>query len=244
MMEDAELARRSVTNFGEIVATVGRCGAGEAAVIRRPDAVGARIDRAGESPWLNAVVVPFGATPPPDEPSLPYGLWTVEESVPGRLELARIAMPCMGVELATLDALDTRDAPSEPLHVEVPPLPLLGALNDRAYGQQDLLGPLLGALRDERIKAYGLRDGDAFVCVALTLQLGDDIGIHYVATEHSHRRRGLAGRLLVAMMAAARASGIRTATLQASPDGLPVYKRLGFRHVSTLRAFLRPRPAQ
>ncbi len=237
MIEDAELARRSVANFGEIVATVGRCGAGEACVVRRPEAVGARIDLAAENPWLNAVVVPFGATPPPDAPDLPHCVWTVEPSAPGRTELPKIAMPCMGVELATLAALA---APSEPSQLEVPSFPLLGALNDRAYGQQGLLGPLLGALRDDRIKAYGLRDGDAFVCVALTLQLGDDLGIHYVATEHSHRRRGLAGRLLVAIMAAARASGIRTATLQASPDGLPVYRRLGFRHVSTLRAFLRP----
>jgi GNAT superfamily N-acetyltransferase len=241
MMEDTELARRSVTNFGEIVAAVGRCGAGEASVIRRPNAVGARIERAAESPWLNAAVVPFGATPPRDEPALPHCVWTVADSVEGRTEIPKIAMPCMGVELAALASLATPDAP---VPVEVPPFPLLGELNDRAYGQQGLLGPLLGALHDDRVQAYGLRDGASFVCVALSLRLGDDLGIHYVATELSHRRRGLAGRLLIAMMAAARASGIRTATLQASPDGLPVYTRLGFRHVSTLRAFVRPRAAR
>jgi ribosomal protein S18 acetylase RimI-like enzyme len=78
------------------------------------------------------------------------------------------------------------------------------------------------------------------VCVALTLTVGDDLGIHYVATEASHRRRGLASRLLRALLAAAREKGLRTATLQASPDGLSVYERLGFRRVATLRGYRRP----
>ena len=39
----------------------------------------------------------------------------------------------------------------------------------------------------------------------------------------------------------ARAEGMRTATLQASPDGLPVYRRMGFRVVGVLHGFVRPR---
>jgi ribosomal protein S18 acetylase RimI-like enzyme len=74
----------------------------------------------------------------------------------------------------------------------------------------------------------------------VTLTLGDDLAVHYVATEAAHRRRGLATRLLRAVLAQARADGLRTATLQASPDGLPVYLRLGFRRVATLRGWLRP----
>lgn len=97
------------------------------------------------------------------------------------------------------------------------------------------------AVRDPHLRAHGLRDGEAFVCVALTLRVEDDLSIQYVATEATHRRRGLAGRLLLQVMAAARREGMRTATLRASPDGLPVYQRLGFRRVATLRAFLRPK---
>ncbi len=41
-------------------------------------------------------------------------------------------------------------------------------------------------------------------------------------------------------MAAARNDGVRTATLQTTPDGQSLYERLGFRHVATLRGYLRP----
>jgi len=71
--------------------------------------------------------------------------------------------------------------------------------------------------------------------------LGDDLGIHYVATDADHRRRGLATLLLTEVMDRARAEGMRTATLQASPDGLPVYRRMGFRVVGVLHGFVRPR---
>jgi len=66
------------------------------------------------------------------------------------------------------------------------------------------------------------------------------VSIQYVATEAAHRRRGLASQLLRALLSAARDAGIRSATLQASPDGLSVYERLGFRHLTTLRGYLRP----
>ena len=85
-----------------------------------------------------------------------------------------------------------------------------------------------------------MREQGTLVCVAPTLTNGDDVGIRYVATEAGHRRRGLASRLLLAVMADARAAGRRSATLQASPAGLSVYERLGFRRVATMRGYLRP----
>lgn len=236
-IDGAELARRSVKSFGELLAMIGRWGVGEAAVLRRPDAVGMRLGVATDSPWINAAAVPFDAAPPAEDPQLPHCLWSIAGAVPGRAETTGIAMPCMGVVLDDPTLRLEGGAPE----LAVPSLEVLGELNDRAYGQQAVLGPLLRRVRDDRVRVHGLRDGGAFVCVALTLALGDDIGIHYVATELGHRRRGLASRLLLAVMAAARRSGMRTATLQASPDGLPVYQRLGFHHVATLRAFFRPR---
>jgi len=236
MIDDAELARRSILGFGEMVAALGRCGADAAAEVRRPNALGARIDAAADNPWFDAAVVPLDVAPPADDPRLPHCLWTVADAVPGRVEEAEIATPCLGVALD--DPVLNLDGAAP--DVEAPSLAVLGDINERAYGATGVFGPLVRVLRDDRVRTHGLRAGGAFVCVALTLAVGDDISIQYVATEAGYRQRGLASHLLRAVMAGARAEGRRSATLQASPDGLSVYERLGFRRVALLRGYLRP----
>ncbi|MDG3002204.1 GNAT family N-acetyltransferase [Paludisphaera mucosa] len=236
MLDDSELARRSILGFGEMIAALGRWGVGPEAEVRRRDALGARIDAAADNPWFDAAVVPIDESPPADDPRLPRCLWTVADSAPGRVEAAGIATPCLGLALDD-PALKLDGGASD---VGTPSLAALGDVNERAYGQFGVFGPLVSAIRDDRVRTHGLRDGDAFVCVALTMAIGDDLSIQYVATEAGHRRRGLAGRLLLATLASARGDGLRSATLQASPDGLSVYERLGFRSVATLRAFVRP----
>jgi ribosomal protein S18 acetylase RimI-like enzyme len=233
VLDDAELARRSILGFGETIAALG----GAARAVRREDALGARIAAAAGHHWIDAVVVPFGAAPPADDPAtLPHALWTVAAAAPGRVEEPSIAMPCLGLELATA-SLDGGERDPEP-----PPLAVVGDVNDRAYGQFEALGPLLGAVAgDARLRAHGVRVDGAWACVALTVRVGDDASVQYVATEARFRRRGLARRLLLAALAEARDDGARTATLQASPDGLAVYERLGFRRVALLRAFLSDR---
>jgi len=235
MIDDRELTRRAIGGFGEMVAALGQWGVGDGAVVRRPDALGARIPTAAGNPWFDAAVVPLDATPPADDPQLPLCVWTVADAVPGRREEQEIATPCMGVALD--DPALALDGGA--LEVGSPPLAVIGDLNERAYNESGTFGPLIRTLRDDRVRTYGLRDRGAFVCVALTLAVGDDISIQYVATEATHRRRGLASQLLRALLFAARDEGMRSATLQASPDGLPVYERLGFRRVTTLRGYLR-----
>jgi ribosomal protein S18 acetylase RimI-like enzyme len=229
-MDDEELARRSILGFGEMVAALG----GERA-IRRPDVLGARLDGAVANHWLDAAVVPLDARPPADAPELPHSLWTVADAAPGRVEEPGIAMPCLGVALEGLDLAADLDG----AELVTPSLAQVGAVNDRAYGQAEQLEPLIGGLADARVGAHGLRVGGEVACVTLTLAVGDDVSVQYVATEECHRRQGLATRLLRAVLAAERERGMCTATLQASPDGLPVYERLGFRRVATLKAFLR-----
>jgi ribosomal protein S18 acetylase RimI-like enzyme len=229
-MDDDELARRSIAGFGETIALLG----GPARAVRRENALGARIDAARENHWIDAAVVPFGVVPPGDDDSLPHALWSTADAAGGRVEEPSIAMPCLGLELDGA-ALDDGEGDGE-----APSLAVVGEVNDRAYGQFEALGPLLrGAAADDRLRAHGLRVAGAWACVALTLRVGDDVSVQYVATEAAFRRRGLASRLLQAALADARAAGASTATLQASPDGLSVYERLGFRRVALLRAFLR-----
>ncbi len=236
MIDDAELARRSILGFGEMIAALGRWGVGAEAEVRRPDALGARIVAAIDNPWFDAAVVPAGEAPPADDPLLPHCIWTMADAVPGRVEVPGIATPCLGVALDDPSLILDGGAPN----VETPSLAVLGEINERAYGQSGVFGPLVRALRDDRVRTHGLREAGEFVSVALTMAVGDDLSIQYVATEADYRRRGLASRLLLSVLAAARAEGVRSATLQASPDGLSVYERLGFRRVARLRGFLRP----
>jgi GNAT superfamily N-acetyltransferase len=236
-MDDAELTRRSVEGFAETVAALGCAGAGPRAVIRRPGAIGAHVPSASDNHWIDAVVVPADAQPPQrDDPGLPHSLWTVADgAIAGRVEEPSIAMPCLGLVLGR--AVDLGGG----LPVRRPALAEVGEVNDRAYGQGVALRPLLSALRDDRVAAYGVRadGGEGWACVALTLRVGDDVSVQYVATEQGHRRRGLASGLLRTVLDEARTDGARTATLQASSDGLPVYERLGFRRTATLHAHLR-----
>jgi predicted acetyltransferase len=56
-------------------------------------------------------------------------------------------------------------------------------------------------------------------------------GIYAVATLPSHRRRGQARALTEASLTDAVSAGCRESCLQASPMGLPVYRRIGFRRI-------------
>jgi ribosomal protein S18 acetylase RimI-like enzyme len=223
-MDDRELARRSIEGFAETLAAVGRTGVGGATEVRERGLVGARVPWAQDDHWIDAAV---GIAPRDAGDALPHCCWSEQDG-----NLPDVAMPCMGL------VLDEVTAPPAP-PAERPPLAVVGAMNDRAYGRVDRLAPIIAALADDRIVPYGLRVDGVWACVAAAVRLADDVSIQYVATEEGFRRRGLATRLLVALLADARAHGLHTATLQASPDGRPVYERLGFRTVATLHATVR-----
>jgi GNAT superfamily N-acetyltransferase len=220
----ARLAPRAIDGFAETLACLGRTGVGGAREVRVPGLVGARVPWAADNHWIDAAVAAVGA----DLVDPPHCVWSTV--VPeGRIELPDLDMPCMGLALSDLPA-------PEEAAVETPSLTVVGDVNDRAYGQQDRLAPLIAAIDDPRVRTHGLRVDGEWACVAVTLRLGEDVSVQYVATEPAFRRRGLAGRLLGAALSAARADGLQTATLQASPDGRGVYERLGFRTVATLHA--------
>src|SRR6185295_8969003 len=54
------------------------------------------------------------------------------------------------------------------------------------------------------------------------------------------RRRGFASAMMAHALEDARAAGLRTAVLQAAPDGVGVYRRLGFAEFGTIREYKPP----
>lgn len=67
-------------------------------------------------------------------------------------------------------------------------------------------------------------------------------GIYVVTTDPSRRRQGIGAVLTLAAVQAARENGLRVATLQATDDGAPVYRRLGFSVVGEYELFEVPAP--
>jgi ribosomal protein S18 acetylase RimI-like enzyme len=226
-----DLAQRSIRGFAETLACLGRTGVGGATEHRTPGVVGAHVPWASDNHWIDAAVAEDGAR----LVDPPHCVWST--AVPaGRHELPGLSMPCMGLVLDEWTAPGVTD-------VDTPSPAAVGELNDRAYGQHDRLAPLIGALDDPRVGTHGVRvDGD-WACVAVTVRVDDDVSVQYVATDPRFRRRGLAARVVGGALLRARLDGVRTATLQASPDGLGVYERLGFRTFGVLRPSLATPPA-
>ena len=59
-----------------------------------------------------------------------------------------------------------------------------------------------------------------------------------VYTQHAHRRRGLARRLVTTARDWCRAKGIHVVILHSSKEGRPLYESLGFQPTNEMRVFL------
>ena len=82
----------------------------------------------------------------------------------------------------------------------------------------------------------GLVDGHA-VGTAMTCCIDGVVLIFNVATLPSHRRRGIGEAMTRSAVNHGIEAGCDLAFLQASPDGLPLYERMGFRHAEEMQTW-------
>ncbi|MGY3036370.1 GNAT superfamily N-acetyltransferase [Bradyrhizobium sp. USDA 4354] len=91
---------------------------------------------------------------------------------------------------------------------------------------------------------FGIRDGARLVATAALLPYsGNNAWISMVLVSGTHRRRGLATRLLDACLETTRKNGL-TSWLDATPDGAAVYGPMGFTPTLQLRRLKLARPGR
>ena len=83
-----------------------------------------------------------------------------------------------------------------------------------------------------------LLDGEAVACLG-TIHDQGDCGIYLVGTLPQARGRGLATKLMTVALEEGRAAGCKTASLQSTAMGKPIYTRLGFRDLGTIQMWER-----
>ncbi len=125
-------------------------------------------------------------------------------------------------------------------------LALVGRINDAAYR---LPSPAFEAsltrwpAGSRRFACSAELDGRPVCVLMFDLTDAGDCGISSVATLPEARGRGLATRLLAAALREAARRGAVTTSLQSSPLGSGVYRRLGYRDLGTMGMWERRKPA-
>ena len=102
---------------------------------------------------------------------------------------------------------------------------LIAALADKGLGRFAVVHHLLARF-----------DGEAIGCSAAVVT-DSVVGVEHVVTSARHRGKGVGTALTRAAIAEGRARGATAAILTASPDGLGIYRRLGFEEQAVVRRF-------
>jgi hypothetical protein len=92
------------------------------------------------------------------------------------------------------------------------------------------------------IAAFVLHDGDVPVSAALVIATHGIAGVYWVGTVRAARGRGLAELCTRAAGNAGFDMGARLVTLQASDQGAPVYRRMGYVEVTRYASWVRFTP--
>ncbi len=106
----------------------------------------------------------------------------------------------------------------------------------------ELFSPVHALTSDEPgapLQFFEVRSGDQIVGVSMML-LGEGVaGIYCVATHPDHRGKGIGALVTAEPLRQAGKLGYQTGILQSSEMGYPIYKRLGFEDVGSIRMYLR-----
>jgi GNAT superfamily N-acetyltransferase len=238
-IDDKELRRRAVEGIRDEVEAFGS-GHPDSQLIRRGGLLASLTPASPQRSLFNSVFYEDAAALAAEVESLgelydsrQIAAWTVwvpdEDRETARLLADRghvldAAPRAMAMELAEVGA-----APSPPAGIEPGPCdPEVAAeLNDRAYGygHDGFRSAVAG---ETAIRWHGAHAGGEPVGCIGTIAVGDDLCVTGVATQPEQQGRGIAGWLLRRALAEAGGEGMRTASLQATKAGAPLYERLGF----------------
>ena len=105
------------------------------------------------------------------------------------------------------------------------------AVTTRAGEERVPIARLGEAGAESELAGWVRGDGDVAVAGAYRFLHGSDCGVYAVGTAPAWRRRGLARSLVEHVLADAAHRGARTASLQSTPMGQPLYASLGFEPV-------------
>jgi ribosomal protein S18 acetylase RimI-like enzyme len=94
----------------------------------------------------------------------------------------------------------------------------------------------------DNVAAFLARVDGRPAAIAMTIVSRGVAGIYWVGTTEEARGRGLARTLTATAVNAGFELGAESASLQASPMGEPVYRRLGFETIFNYRLFMQPAP--
>lgn len=142
--------------------------------------------------------------------------------------------PCMTLDTRTLPAVETLPDELQIVRVgDLASMDYFARASAAGFSQNEAITNAFVELwsgfdLDGPLECYLGYVGDEIVTTAAAHVVGGVVGVEFVSTIETQRRRGYGGAITQHIAYAGRARGYRYATLSASELGRPVYERLGF----------------